>query len=136
MKIAFYSIALALSVGPAIAADWPNFRGPTHDGISKETGWTAAWPANGPKPLWKAKVGMGFSSIVVAAGRAYTQGNTSDVDTIFCFDANTGASVWKHSYAAPLDAKYYEGGTSATPTVDGDQVYTVSKRGIIHCLGA
>lgn len=136
MKITSCLAIIALSAVVAPAADWPNFRGPTHDGISKETGWTTAWPADGPKVLWKAKVGLGFSAIVVANGRAYTQGNTKDVDTIFCFDANTGTPVWKHSYAAPLDPKYYEGGTSATPTVDGDRVYTISKRGIIHCLGA
>lgn len=126
----------ALSLVAAPAADWPNYRGPNHDGISKESGWTTEWPANGPKILWKAKVGMGFSGVVVANGQAYTQGNASDQDTIFCFDANTGDSKWKHTYAAPLDAKYYEGGTSATPTVDGDKVYTISKRGILHCLNA
>jgi outer membrane protein assembly factor BamB len=134
MKIASSLAVLALSLVATTAADWPNYRGPNHDGISKETGWTTAWPANGPKVLWKAKVGMGFSGVVVANGRAYTQGNASDQDTIFCFDANTGEAKWKHSYAAPLDAKYYEGGTSATPTVDGDKVYTISKRGIVHCL--
>lgn len=136
MKITSCLAILALSAVAATAADWPNFRGPTHDGISKETGWTAEWPAAGPKVLWKAKVGMGFSAVTVASGKAYTQGNTKDEDTIFCFDANNGTSVWKHSYAAPLDPKYYEGGTSATPTVDGDRVYTISKRGIVHCLGA
>ena len=136
MKITSCLAIIAFSAVAVTAADWPNFRGPTHDGISKETGWTAEWPADGPKILWKAKVGMGFSAVTVASGKAYTQGNTKDEDTIFCFDANTGTSVWKHSYAAPLDPKYYEGGTSATPTVDGDRVYTISKRGIIHCLGA
>lgn len=136
MKIASCLALSALSLVAAPAADWPNYRGPNHDGISKESGWTTEWPANGPKILWKAKVGMGFSGVVVANGQAYTQGNASDQDTIFCFDANTGDSKWKHTYAAPLDAKYYEGGTSATPTVDGDKVYTISKRGILHCLNA
>ena len=136
MKITSCLASLALSLVAATAADRPNYRGPNHDGISRETGWTTDWPANGPKVLWKAKVGMGFSAVVVANGRAYTQGNASDQDTIFCFDANTGDLKWKHTYAAPLDAKYYEGGTSATPTVDGEQVYTISKRGIVHCLNA
>jgi outer membrane protein assembly factor BamB len=136
MKIVFCLATLALSVVVATAADWPNYRGPTHDGISTETGWTTTWPGSGPKPLWKAKIGLGFSSVVVAKGRAYTQGNTSNTDTIFCFDASTGKPVWKHSYPAPLDPNAYEGGTSATPTVDGDHVYTISKRGIVHCLDA
>jgi len=136
MKTAFCLAALALSAAALTAADWPNYRGPNHDGISKETGWTTDWPADGPKVLWKAKVGMGFSSVVIAKGRAYTQGNAKDTDTIFCFDAITGEAKWKHDYPAPLDAKYYEGGTSATPTVDGDRVYTISKRGLVNCLNA
>ena len=118
------------------AADWPNFRGPDHSGISKETGWSSQWSAGSPKRLWEAKVGLGFATLSVSKGRVYTTGNASDTDTVFCFDADTGKALWKHSYAAPRDAKYYEGGTSATPTVDSDRVYTISKRGIVHCLGA
>lgn len=69
-------------------------------------------------------------------GRVYTMGNSKDVDSVFCFDAETGKEIWKHSYDCPLDPKYYEGGTSATPTVDGDSVYTLSRKGQIFCLSA
>lgn len=124
---------ISLSVS---AADWPHFRGPDYNGISKETGWSTQWPANGPKKLWSAKVGIGFATISVSEGRAYTVGHADKKDTIYCFDANTGAEVWKHSYAAELDPKYYEGGPSATPTVEGGRVYTLSKRGLVHCLDA
>ena len=80
---------------------------------------------------------MGVASIVVSQGRAYTTGNNgSDTDTIYCFDAATGAEIWKHSYPCDLDAHFYQGGTSATPTVDGDRVYSVSKKGDLFCLDA
>jgi len=133
MKIALCIASFALT---ACAADWPNYLGPDHNGISKETGWSAQWPANGPKQLWKARVGKGFASFSVVNGRVYTTGNADDNDTIFCFDADTGAEVWKHSYPATLDANSYQGGTSATPTIEGNRVYAVSKRGIVHCLDA
>ncbi|MSU59512.1 MAG: alcohol dehydrogenase [Pedosphaera sp.] len=139
MKI---SIPLALAAGFAVvsfsspAADWPNWRGPDHNGISKETDWSTQWPAAGPKQLWKAKVGTGFSSFAVSGGKVFTVGNTDNTDTVFCFDANTGAEVWKQSYASPLDPKYYEGGPNATPTVEGERIYTFSKRGVAHCLDA
>lgn len=120
----------------ANALDWFRWRGPDLNGISKEKNWTAEWPADGPKKLWKASVGMGFSSFAVSNGRVYTIGNANDTDTVFCFDASTGKEIWKHSYPAPLDAKYYEGGTSSTPTVDGDRVFTLSKRGDAFCLDA
>ena len=118
------------------AEDWPNWRGPDHNGISKETGWSAKWPAEGPKKLWQAAVGIGFASFSVSQGRVYTTGYASDTDTVFCFDANSGKELWKYSYAAKLDPKNYEGGPSATPTVEGDRVYTFSKRGMLHCLDA
>src|SRR5215211_3697445 len=38
-----------------LAADWPAFRGPTHDGISTER---IAWPKSGPKEKWKINVGI------------------------------------------------------------------------------
>lgn len=131
------AFALLFVIGmSANAADWPHWRGPDYNGISKETGWSSTWTGESPRQLWKAKVGTGFASFAVSSGRAYTTGNEKDQDTVFCFDANTGEEIWKHSYPAKLDPKYYEGGTSATPTVHGDHVFTFSKRGMVHCLDA
>lgn len=116
--------------------EWPQWRGPDHTGVSRERGWSAAWPQEGPKRLWKASVGVGFSSFAVGQGRAFTLGNSASNDTVFCFDAATGQELWKHSYPAQLEPNYYEGGPSATPTVDGPRVYTISKHGNLFCFEA
>ena len=118
------------------AEDWPRWRGPDLNGISKEKNWTTAWPKEGPKQLWKADVGVGFSAVAVANGRVFTMGNNNGRDTVYCFDAEKGGLIWKHSYECVLDPRFYEGGTSATPTVDGDRVYTISKRGDVFCFEA
>lgn len=131
-----FILAAALLGATARASDWPNWRGPDHNGVSTETGWVSQWPADGPKTLWKASVGTGFSSITVAGGRAYTMGNQGDSDTVYCFEAATGKPVWKHSYACPVDPHYYEGGPSATPTIDQSRVFTLSKQGVVYCLDA
>ena len=119
-----------------LASDWPNFRGPGHDGISTEKNWSAQWPAEGPKQLWKANVGIGFSSMSVADGRVFTMGNAEDKDSVFCFDAETGKQIWKHTYDCQLDPKYYEGGPSVTPTVAGKRVFTFSRKGDLFCFDA
>src|SRR5437879_7524790 len=89
--LASLSLSL-LAAAPLRAADWPHWRGPDFNGISKETGWQSSWPDDGPKRLWKASVGTGFSSITVSQNRAYTMGNADDTDTVYCFDATTGAT--------------------------------------------
>ena len=130
------ALAAALLCGSARAADWPNWRGPNHNGVSTETGWISQWPADGPKPLWKASVGTGFSSITVANGRAYTVGNRQESDTVWCFDAATGSNLWQYTYPSPLAANLYEGGPSASPTLDEGRVYIFSKSGLLYCLDA
>src|SRR2546422_11235346 len=85
------------------AEDWPRWRGPDLNGISKETGWTTSWPKEGPKQLWKAEVGIGFSSVSVANGRVFTLGNAKETDTVFCFDEANGKSIWNHAYPCHLE---------------------------------
>jgi len=64
------ALVLFLCAATILADDWPQFRGPNRDGISRETGFKTKWPAEGPARLWQANVGAGWSSISVAAGRA------------------------------------------------------------------
>jgi outer membrane protein assembly factor BamB len=118
------------------AGDWPHWRGPQRNGHSAEKGWRSVWPAGGPTIAWKAKVGLGFSSFVVAQGRAFTMGHAQEQDTVWAFDATSGRELWKHSYAAELGDKFFEGGTTGTPTVAGDRVYTLSRWGDLFCFEA
>lgn len=111
------------------AADWPNWRGPNHNGISNETGWLTTWPEAGPKVAWEKTLGTGFASMAVSKGRVYAMGNIKDNDILYCLNADTGKEIWKKSYPCPLFKNNHEGGPCATPTVDGDSVYTFSKNG-------
>lgn len=118
------------------ADDWPRWRGPAFDGISKESGWQVRWPEGGPKQVWKAQVGVGYASCAVSGGRLYTMGNTEETDAVQCFDAVTGKPVWVHSYVCSAKDPNGYPGPRCTPTVDGDRVYTVSRRGHFFCLDA
>lgn len=128
--------AVLASASVAAAGDWPNWRGPTHDGISKETTWDPA-AVTARKVAWEADVGAGYSAVAVANGKLYTAGNLNKVtDAITCLDAATGKSLWRHEYPEPLAPKYYSGGCSATPTVHDGKVYFASKSGKVFCLDA
>ncbi|MFC1715401.1 PQQ-binding-like beta-propeller repeat protein [Candidatus Poribacteria bacterium] len=129
------SILFCFLATTSFAADWPQWRGPSRDGVSSETGWSSSWPEDGPKQAWKLSVGIGYSSVAVSDGRVYTMGNVDKTDTIYCLNADTGAEIWKHSYACTAEGNGYPGPAS-TPTVDGGFVYTLSREGHVHCLKA
>jgi outer membrane protein assembly factor BamB len=118
------------------ATDWPCWRGPDRSGLSRETGLNWQWDTNSLPVHWKASVGKGFSSFAVADGRAYTMGNSDNADTVWCFDAEKGSVLWKHSYACELQPLSYEGGPGSTPAVANGRVYTFSKGGDLFCLDA
>lgn len=129
-------LALVAALTTAQATDWPHWRGPDHDGISRETGWNPAAVSAG-KAVWKAEVGAGYSCVSVSQGKVYTTGNfNKNTDAVLCLDEASGKTLWRHEYPEPLDPKYYSGGCSATPTVHGGKVYTLSKKGKLFCLDA
>lgn len=120
----------------AAAEDWGRWRGPSFDGVSKETQWSDQWPTGGPTIKWQVNVGVGFSSMAVANGRLFTIGNRDNVDSVVCLDAASGRVEWQHNYESPLDDRFFEGGPTSTPTVEGDRVYTLGRHGDLFCLGA
>ena len=97
------TIAAVVLVGWAIpigqGADWPNWRGPDHNGISQEADWFEKWDSSGPKRLWDASVGTGVSTVSVADGRVFTMGNKSNRDTVYAMEESTGEILWRHSYS-------------------------------------
>jgi outer membrane protein assembly factor BamB len=139
MNLAFAPVLAAFAlatISHTLAADWPQWRGPDRNGISQEKDWKDQWPDEGPKIAWKAKVGLGYSSIVIADGRAFTVGHEDGKDTIFAFEVETGKEVWKHSYAAELGDKYFQGGTTGTPTIEGNRLYWLSRWGDLFSFDA
>lgn len=127
------SLLVCLSVA---ATDWPSWRGVNRDGITPETNWSHEWPADGPARVWKASVGTGFASMVVADGRLFTLGWTEEKDVVLCLDAATGRTNWSFSYPEALANKMYEGGPNSTPLVAGERLFTASKTGNLHCFEA
>jgi len=138
MKMSRILLASLLLLAPGVgrAVDWPHWRGPDFNGHSPETAWGTDWPGGEPKILWKANVQTGFSSLAVADGRVFTLGNEDNRETVWCLDALTGEVKWKHTYDCPLEPKFFEGGPTSTPTVDGGKVYTLSRSGHVFCLAA
>ena len=123
-------------VSAASALDWPQWRGPDRDGISRETRLLKEWPAGGPQVLWRVSLGEGFSGISVADGRVYTMFSEGDDEFVICLNASNGEEIWRFR----SDSTYYESeggnGPRATPTIDGELLFTVSAQGKFYALNS
>lgn len=120
--------ACLLSAAALAAANWPHYRGPGFDGISRETGLLAKWPAEGPKKLWEARIGDGYSGISVADGLVVTMFNVGDDEVVAALDAKTGVERWR----LRTDAAYPSdqgSGPRSTPTISDGRVFALGARG-------
>lgn len=113
---------------------WLNWMGNEHNGISVESGWSTDWTESGLPEVWRAEVGIGFSSVSIADGKLFTMGHKEGIETVYCLDALTGEIVWRHDYPSALIDNLYEGGPGSTPTIDGERVYTLGKEGQLFCF--
>src|SRR5688500_14099503 len=83
-------LCLAGQVMAQANANWPQWRGPNRDGISKETGLLKQWPADGPPMVWKAKgAGSGYSSFSISNGKLYTMGLRGDREFVVRSEEHT-----------------------------------------------
>ncbi len=92
-----------LGCDTATAADWPQWRGPTHDAISVETGLAESWPDSGPPVLWTKEIGKSYSSFIAVGDRVWTQTQTLYEQAVVCLDAETGEAIWSQRYGWPYD---------------------------------
>jgi len=118
------------------AGDWPQFRGPNRDGVSRETGLLKQWPAGGPKQAWKASgLGGGYGSVSVSGGKVYGMGHRGPEESVWCLDAASGNLVWASPIAqSNRRGKGYGDGSRCTPTVDGTSIYVLGDSGDAACL--
>jgi outer membrane protein assembly factor BamB len=137
MAIRFSLFAAVLFGGPAaVAADWPEFRGPNRDGVSAETGLLKEWPKDGPKQLWAAKnLGLGWGTPSFADGVIYGVGARDGKDGVWALKEADGAELWFSPFAASATGLFPQGnGPASTPTVRKDKLYVVSANGTVSCL--
>jgi outer membrane protein assembly factor BamB len=112
---------------------WFQFRGPTRDGHSSETGLVRSWSAEGPPELWRRPIGPAFSGLSIVAGRVFTMDSDGEREHAICLDAKTGAELWRVPMGALFEESYGDGPRS-TPTVRDGLVYALGARGRLAAL--
>ncbi|HID23264.1 MAG TPA: polyvinylalcohol dehydrogenase [Planctomycetaceae bacterium] len=129
--------ALILGAASFAGADnWPQFRGPHRDGISRETGLYRSWPAEGPKVLWSVPLGPGYAGPAIYDGWVYV--NDYDEKTnewmVRCLSLKDGQERWRFREAKRIRPNHLI--TRTVPAVDGQYVFSLDPKCVLHCLDA
>lgn len=137
--LALLGFACAIAWGD----DWPQWRGPLRDGVWREDGILETFPTNGLTVRWRTSIGAGFSGPAVAGGRVFLmdrvtkedpdtevkirydfRDQTMGLERVLGVDEATGKILWTHSYLCKYSVAYGIG-PRATPTVQGDKLYSL-----------
>jgi outer membrane protein assembly factor BamB len=126
---------LVLSWAALAAADnWPQWRGPTDDGIGTETGLPVKWSAT-ENIAWKLPLpGMGSSTPAIWGDRIFFTSADDNELVLLCI-STAGKQLWKRNLAK--GDRYFRRGegnqASASPSTDGKYVYTFLGTGDLAC---
>jgi outer membrane protein assembly factor BamB len=128
LRLAFGVLLCAAS---ARAAEWPQWLGPTRDTAAKDVvqPWTAS-----PAVVWRAAVGEGHSSPLVADGKVFLHYHVTgkDEERLAAFDAHDGKELGSIVHARSAFRGRFGAGPRATPTIAPDgQVISYGVTGIL-----
>ena len=147
------AFGVLLIVSSARAEDWPQWLGTQRDGVWREGGTLDAVGDEAVKVRWRVPVGGGYAGPAVAAGRVFVTDfvpapaqpkpaggggqqaprGKAGVERVICLNEADGEVLWTREYPCTYSIDYGSG-PRATPTVDGDRVYTLGAEGHLFCL--
>jgi outer membrane protein assembly factor BamB len=135
LKRASAFLIVLTACAPLYGEDWPCWRGPQYDGISRDTSVSLPWTER-PKVLWELPTGPAFSAVTGVGDLVYTCGTEDGKQVLFCLNAGTGEVVWKTAFADGIKDRQGGDGTRATPTINGGKVYIFGGEGTLLCADA
>lgn len=122
-------------------ATWPQWRGPTRDGLVQGATWPTDLKDEHFRLAWHVDLGPGYSGPIVAADRVFVA-ETKDQkqEVVRALDRQTGSTLWTAQWAGamsvPFMAKRNGDWIRATPAYDGQSVYVAGMRDVLVCLDA
>jgi outer membrane protein assembly factor BamB len=122
----------------AFAGDWPQILGPLRNGAAAADERLAeAWPASGPRRVWKRGVGAGVAGLAVVGDRGFLFHRLGDREVLEAIDVATGETVWSDGHATSFVPQVGgSDGPLCAPVVHDGKVIVFGAQGMLACVDA
>ena len=133
---------LASGVAAAGPATWPQWRGPTRDGLVGGPPWPDKLAGDALMPVWRVgNLGPSYSGPVVAADRVFTTETVGKkTEVVTAFDRKAGAELWKASWDGSITVPFFAAKNGSwirsTPAYDGKVLYVAGMKDPLVALDA
>lgn len=115
---------------------WTSFRGPNRNGHYDEKPILTQWPKEGLRQIWRQPIGGGYSSFIVADGRACIIEQRRDFEVVVAYAVSDGRELWTNGWPDKFEEPMGGEGPRATPTYDQGKIYATGGNGEFRCLDA
>ena len=132
-------LAVLIAAAALDASQWPQWRGPSRDGVVPADRVPPEWPST-YEPAWRVEIGEGYSSPVMAGGLVFVHSRRDPTEIVTAIDLESGRTVWQESYDAPYGKNQYAAemgkGPNATPLVADGRVFTLGATAVLTAWDA
>jgi outer membrane protein assembly factor BamB len=125
---------------PPGARDWPQWRGPTRDGIVAGPAWPDSLQGDALKQVWRVdNLGPSYSGPIVTADRVFlTQTVDKKTEVVTAHDRKTGKELWRTSWPGSITVPFFatKNGSwiRSTPAYDGKTLYVAGIKDLLVAL--
>ena len=134
MRVLIVGIVFIATASNASAQEWTQWRGPARDGVIPAAVTPTQWPS-GVRKGWSVDIGEGYSSPVVANGRAFVHSRRDPEELVTAIDLATGKVAWQQKYTSEFKKNQYATqmakGPNSTPLIAGSRLFTLGVTGIL-----
>ena len=123
---------------PAMAQEWPDWRGSNRDGNWNEDGITDRFTGKIIPLKWSIPISAGYSGPTVSGGKVYLTDKMEkpeEKERVLCVDAENGKIIWTYSYPCRYTISYPNGPRASVVISDG-KAYSLGTMGHLFCFDA
>ena len=139
IKLSLITVIILFLTIPARGSDWPQWRGPSRDGIWPEKGIIEKFDSPQLTIRWQIPISNGYGGPTIAGGRVYITdriASPTQIERVHCFEAMTGTKIWSYKYECKYEEVEYRNGPRASVTINENRAYSLGTMGHFFCFEA